>query len=38
MIYNDNDPFCGKWLRGAGNAIVPQIAAEFVTAYMETLT
>jgi hypothetical protein len=24
-------------LRGAGNAIVPQVAAEFVAAYLETL-
>jgi hypothetical protein len=25
-------------LRGAGNAIVPQVAAEFVKAYCETLS
>jgi hypothetical protein len=24
-------------LRGYGNAIVPQVAAEFIAAYMETL-
>jgi hypothetical protein len=25
------------WLKGYGNAIVPQLAAEFISAYMEVL-
>jgi hypothetical protein len=38
IYYNENEPFAAKWLANlAGNAIVPQIAAEFVKAYMETV-
>ena len=39
--YNDNDPKCAAWLRNliaAGkNAIVPQVAAVFIRAFMEAV-
>jgi hypothetical protein len=42
VYYNEFDPFAAAWLRSlildgqvpAGNAIVPQIAAEFIRAAM----
>ena len=30
--YNENDPFAAQWLR---NLIAAQVAAQFVTAFME---
>lgn len=33
--YNEIDPFAAAWLRGYGNAIVPQVAAEVIRAYCE---
>ena len=36
--YNEHDPYAAQWLRNliaAGNAIVPQVAAEILAAYLE---
>jgi len=35
--YNEFDPKAAAWLRlkGYGNAIVPQVAAEFIRSFME---
>jgi len=33
--YNEIDPYAAQWLRAYGNAIVPQVAAQVIAAYLE---
>ena len=44
-LYNDSDPFAANWLRELIandhlplNAIVPQLAAQFIEAFLDTLS